>query len=331
MENKTELSEKKPSIKINTSTIFILTGFLIGIYFLLPQVGEIEKTIRILTTAKYQWIILALFLQFLTYFAGALSLIGVVDYKLPFGVTALEQLAGTFLSILTPQGLGKVALDEYYLEGFGIERARAISAVMMSYVANLIVRILLPLILLLTISFLAHSKINLSQINLPNKWQYLLGIVGILISLGVLLILFSPNFLKRKLLVSGTSIIQNIKMITVTIIKKPIKGLQLLGGSLAFIILDSATLLVCLHAFGVNPPFIKVLIVLLESTIISTLSPTPGGAGAVEAFLAIGLTAIGITLTQAIAGILTFRLLSFWLPLLPGYVAYNYFRRKQMI
>ena len=56
-------------------------------------------------------------------------------------------------------------------------------------------------------------------------------------------------------------------------------------------------------------------------SVVSSVAPTPGGIGAVEATLIAGLTAAGMESTTAIAAVILFRLATFWIPLLPGWGA----------
>jgi uncharacterized membrane protein YbhN (UPF0104 family) len=50
-------------------------------------------------------------------------------------------------------------------------------------------------------------------------------------------------------------------------------------------------------------------------------SPTPGGLGAIEAALVAGLTGIGVPPGPAVSAVLTYRLATYWLPVLPGWAA----------
>ena len=63
--------------------------------------------------------------------------------------------------------------------------------------------------------------------------------------------------------------------------------------------------------------------VYLAGAAVASISPTPGGLGAMEAALVAGLTAVGAPTGPAVAGVLAFRLLTFWLPILPGWLAYR--------
>jgi undecaprenyl-diphosphatase len=50
-----------------------------------------------------------------------------------------------------------------------------------------------------------------------------------------------------------------------------------------------------------------------------------------EAALVAGLTAIGAAAGPAVAGVLAFRLLTFWLPILPGWLAFAWLQRSDRI
>jgi uncharacterized protein (TIRG00374 family) len=49
--------------------------------------------------------------------------------------------------------------------------------------------------------------------------------------------------------------------------------------------------------------------------------PVPGGLGVTEVGLVTGLTAAGVPSPTAVAAVLTYRLITFWLPPVPGWFA----------
>jgi len=60
----------------------------------------------------------------------------------------------------------------------------------------------------------------------------------------------------------------------------------------------------------------------------SSVVPIPGGLGAPEAILIAGLTSIGVEHNHAVIASLSYRMLTYWLPPLPGVVLlYDRFRR----
>jgi uncharacterized protein (TIRG00374 family) len=74
----------------------------------------------------------------------------------------------------------------------------------------------------------------------------------------------------------------------------------------------------CLEAFSAGPPLAHVVATYLGATVVGTLSPTPGGAGAFEAALVAGLTGVGVPAAAAVPAVLAFRLITFWVPIPVG-------------
>jgi len=71
----------------------------------------------------------------------------------------------------------------------------------------------------------------------------------------------------------------------------------------------------------VNLPVAAAALVYLGGAAVATAAPTPGGIGATEAALIGGYAAIGVAATPAFTAVLLFRLVTFWLPILPGWLA----------
>ena len=80
-------------------------------------------------------------------------------------------------------------------------------------------------------------------------------------------------------------------------------------------------------AFGAGPSFTSVALVYLVGSVVSSIAPTPGGIGAVEATLIAGLTSAGMTSPSAVAAVMVFRIATFWIPLLPGWGALTVLQR----
>ena len=84
-------------------------------------------------------------------------------------------------------------------------------------------------------------------------------------------------------------------------------------------------------AFGAHAGLLKPVIVYLGGSAVASVSPTPGALGAVEAALVAGLTGVGIAAGPAVAGVLAFRLVTFWAPTLPGFFALRAVRSRQWV
>jgi len=87
---------------------------------------------------------------------------------------------------------------------------------------------------------------------------------------------------------------------------------------LSIVILDTLTLWMMIRALGAAPPFDRVFASFMISSFVRGF--VPGGLGMFEAASVITLKLLGIALPVALSATLLFRLLSFWLPMLPGLI-----------
>ena len=89
---------------------------------------------------------------------------------------------------------------------------------------------------------------------------------------------------------------------------------------------DIATLWACFHAFGASPHKAVIVMAYFVGWIANTL-PLPGGIGGVEGGMIGAFAAFGVPVQTAVVAVLAYRAFSFWLPTLPGAVAYLQLRR----
>jgi uncharacterized protein (TIRG00374 family) len=99
----------------------------------------------------------------------------------------------------------------------------------------------------------------------------------------------------------------------------------LIGGRLLF---DYLCLLLALRATGSSPRPSVVLLAYAATEIIALVPLTPGGLGVVEASLSGLLVLAGVPAKAAFVATLAYRLISYWLPLVAGAIAYPLFRRR---
>ncbi|NEA85358.1 lysylphosphatidylglycerol synthase domain-containing protein, partial [Streptomyces sp. SID14436] len=78
-------------------------------------------------------------------------------------------------------------------------------------------------------------------------------------------------------------------------------------------------------------PVAHLALAYLAATVAVALVPTPGGLGSVEAALVVALVAVGGAAAVATAVVLTFRVITVWLPLLPGALTLGVLVRSKVI
>ena len=87
-----------------------------------------------------------------------------------------------------------------------------------------------------------------------------------------------------------------------------------------------AVLWAAFHAFGDAPP-LAVLIQAFFVGMLGNLLPIPGGVGGVEGGMIGAFAAFGVDAGLAVVAVLVFRAFTFWLPLIPGVIAFFQLRQ----
>jgi uncharacterized protein (TIRG00374 family) len=97
-------------------------------------------------------------------------------------------------------------------------------------------------------------------------------------------------------------------------------------GAVAWWGFDIATLWACFHAFGGSPPTAVIVMAYFVGMVGNTL-PLPGGIGGVDGGMIGAFSAFGVPVELSVVSVLAYRVFAFWLPTLPGAIAYLQLRR----
>jgi uncharacterized protein (TIRG00374 family) len=97
-------------------------------------------------------------------------------------------------------------------------------------------------------------------------------------------------------------------------------------GAIAYWGFNIAVLWACFHAFG-NPPPLTVIIMAYFVGFLGNLLPLPGGIGGVDGGMIGAFAAFGVPLSLVVPAVLAYRVFTFWLPTIPGAIAYFQLRR----
>ena len=92
---------------------------------------------------------------------------------------------------------------------------------------------------------------------------------------------------------------------------------------------DAAVLAVSIRATGATVPWHDLLLVYGSGIAAQSLNITPGGLGVAEGSLSLALVATGLSASRALAAVLLYRLASFWLVALTGWLVLLWLRRPR--
>ena len=306
--------------RIRLRTLVTLVASVAAVYLL---AGELAKASlgSVLRSADWRWGIAALALSAATYVGATVELSGFVAERLPFFRTLLAQVAGSFVTLVTPAAVGGATLNIRYLQRRKIPAAVAAASVGVSQVVAFVLHILLILI------FAAIAGTSAKEPIQPPQWAWfvLAGLVAV--ALAVLAIPAGRRVLRARL----SPMLGQVLPQLLDVAQHPGKLARGIGGALLLSLCYILCLAACVAAFGRSVPIAKIGVVYLTGSAIGSIVPTPGGLGAVEAALTAGLTAAGVPGAVAVSAVLLFRLLTFWLPVPFGWVALNYLERNQAL
>ncbi|WP_246268677.1 lysylphosphatidylglycerol synthase transmembrane domain-containing protein [Nonomuraea typhae] len=306
--------------RFRPKTLITIIASAFAAYFLLSQLSQVDL-ITVVTTANWAWSIVALAASFVSFIAAALMLRGFVPEPLPLWRTVMVQFASSFVKLVAPPAVGAVAINTRYLQKRGIPPASAVASVGASQLVMLIAHISL----LLLFAYITGSATATSFT--PSR-----GLVLALLAVAVLIVVvLGVPPLRRMLTKRLRSLFSNVLPRLLDVLQSPRKMLEGFAGTVMITIAFVTCLDACVSAFGGDISFTAVAVVFLTANAIGSAAPTPGGLGAVELALAGGLTVAGVTSPVATSAVLLYRLLTFWLPVLPGWASFTWLQRHEAL
>ncbi|MFD8532433.1 YbhN family protein [Streptosporangium canum] len=318
LEPKVEVEEVRLE-RFRPRTLITIIASAFAAYFLVYYITQIN--LNMISSAKWSWTGVALVASALSYVAAALMLRGFVPEKLPLGRTVLVQFAGSFVKLVAPAAVSGVAINTRYLQKRGIPPGQAVASVGASQLIGLGFHITL----LLLFAYITGSSAATSFT--PSR-----TLVFIVLAVAVLmLVAVSIPRLRRMITARIRSLFSGVIPRLLDVLQSPRKIIEGFSGTLLLTIFFVACLDASVRAFGGSLSFAAVAIVFLAGNAIGSAAPTPGGLGAVEVSLTAGLTLSGLSPEIATSAVLLFRLLTFWLPVLPGWASFAYLQRNEAL
>ncbi|WP_406092814.1 lysylphosphatidylglycerol synthase domain-containing protein [Streptomyces sp. NBC_01013] len=308
--------------RIKPRTLFSFIAGAIAAYFLISQVTEADFG-AVVEQAEWGWVAAALGFSALSYIAAAMSLLGFVPERVSFGKTVLAQVAGSFVKIVAPAAVGGVALNTRFLQRSGVRPGLSVASVGASQLFGLGCHILL----LAAFGYLTGTEKTPSSLT-PSRTV----IAGLLTVAVLVLVVTAIPFLRKFVVTRVRSLFAGVVPRMLDVVQRPQKLLTGIGGMLLLTGLFVMCLDASVRAFsGPDTPhlsYASIAVVFLAGNALGSAAPTPGGMGAVEGALTLGLIAVGLPKEVAAPAVLLFRLMTLWLPVLPGWLAFNHLTRK---
>jgi uncharacterized membrane protein YbhN (UPF0104 family) len=294
------------------------------------------KNIDVDSSARWQYIVLVLALAALHYVATAVAARAAAGIALPVGETLLVQLAAAAANRFTPAGIGAAAVTARYFSRRGLRLPAALGAVaalsVLGAVADLIVLSTLvlggrwlglsggPQEIKMLATYLAHPVAALGS---PWLWSAVIAVAA-----GLALVWIRSGHAGRT---------RRRKQFWT-----PIGRMLRRPSSLAILLISSgATTLILGFAFIASTAMIPgprpqaslgaLLVGFMIGAAAGSAVPVPAGLGSTEAALVAILVQVQVPASHAVAEVMIFRVLTFWLPAALGLLATRRLHRQRAL
>ena len=290
----------------------------------LAEVG-FDTIVDTLADARWGLVVMGLVLAASTNWTDAISLKAVSPKPVPVGVTTVEQFAIGFVNIAVPSAAGRVATNARYFQKFGIS---PVTSTATGAITGLLGFVAQAILVALTI-LVGAGSIDFSQMQGGGGAIRLL-VMAIVIFVVVLLVALAVptwrHWTEDKLRKPLSQIGDAFKMV-----KEPRTAFSALGAAMGTEILYGAGFAMCVLAVGGSVSLGEAIFINVTVSLFAGLMPIPGGVGVSEAGMTAGLTAIGVESDVAVAAVLVYRLVSYYLPPLWGYVSLRWLTKHDYL
>jgi uncharacterized membrane protein YbhN (UPF0104 family) len=302
-------------------TVLTAVALIAAAYILIGEISRVDLA-STLRSVNYGWFAVAVLGSAVTYFAAAQNLAAFVPKRLHPLRGTLVQLSTAFVGVAMPPTVGHVAVNARYLNNEGVDEGSISAAVTLSQLVNIVTTVLMLVVIgLLTGSGLSRFKIAPGA-NL---------VIGLAVIAGVIAVLLSVPATREKLIGLVWPHLRRAWPRLLDAVSQPARLARSAGANLLLTVAYLVAFIAALHSVGAQPAILPAAVVYLAGNAVGAAAPTPGGLGGVEAVLVAGLTAMGIPAAQAISGVLVFRVATFWLPILAGWLSYLWLQRRRIL
>ncbi len=289
-------------------------------YLLLGQLANVNL-VEIFVSADWQWVSVVAIAVLAMFVGSAMTLDGFVVEKLPFYRTFQVQIAGAFVTLVSPPALGSVAVNGRYLQKSGLSAAATGATIAVSQVLAFLVHIFL----LFAAGVAAGSEQDFI-FEPPREAVIAVGVFAL-----VAIIVLPLPFVRKYIVDFARPRITEVLPRFVTLGQRPMKLFVGISGMVIMNVALCVALIASVRAFDGGGSWAAISLVYLAGSTLGMAAPTPGGIGAMETVMTAGLVAAGVNPGIALSAVLLYRLVSFWLPTIPGWIAFRQLMKRELL
>jgi uncharacterized membrane protein YbhN (UPF0104 family) len=255
-----------------------------------------------------------------TYLTAAGVYWALSDKKIVYSEMLKVEIAGAFTSKLLPAGLGGVATNLTYISKSLKSKTAATTIIALNNIVSMASYFALTALILAVFQEPLRLSTNMHLPHIP-PWFYISAVILIILTVSLV------RQVRSKVGNSWNTIKQLLRGYR----ERPSQFIVAFCSALGTTVLYLIAFYLCCLALGTTISITQALLAFTLGLTGGTVAPTPGGLGGAEVGFYSGLYATGINGSEALSIVLVYRLLAFWIPLLPGFIMFRFLLKKKVL
>ncbi|MER5220721.1 lysylphosphatidylglycerol synthase transmembrane domain-containing protein [Streptomyces flaveus] len=276
-----------------------------------------------LASADPWWLLSGFFFMCMGWVAAACVRQGVIPERLPPGLLLASQVAAGAANHVLPASIGAHAVTLRFLQRQGISLARGTASLALYSLVKPLAKTLVLLVFLVAFP----GVLGLAELVPDERTLHLVaGGVGIGLAVAALLLTFVRP-LRRPILSFVRTALTDARLLHT----RPSRVLALWGGAAATPLLQAGVIASVGFSLGLPLTWAQVTFALLVASTAVGAVPAPGGIGPIDAAMVFAMVLFGAPLSLATATIIGYRVLTIWVPLLPGMLVLSWLVQRKVL
>ncbi|MGI9646470.1 MAG: flippase-like domain-containing protein, partial [Ilumatobacteraceae bacterium] len=309
--------------RVSVQDLVVVFFAIVAVNALISQIAQVgfDTLVEELKNASIGWLIVAFIIKLLGYSTAYMGIKSAVTQPVPYAPTVLLQSANSFVGLVVPSTVGKVAMDVRFLQKLGVPTTTAVAQGPVISFFGFVIEIAL----LLVTSWALGQAIDTDSLDDQDSGG-LLAIVGVVVVVGLIVIAAVPK-LRAKVWPKVKEAYESVK----GVVTSPARLGGICFSEFLEKIVGALALAAVVAAFGASVPFTALIFVSVGTGLLAGLAPVPGGIGVAEATMTALLTGVGLPAEQAFSIAVTYRLVTSYLPPVLGFFSLNWMTEKGYI
>lgn len=307
--------------RLRPRTVVSLVAATFAVYVLAGQLGNVNFA-AIVQDVDWFWALAATFASLLTYVGAALTVAPLAPVRIAPGRWLATQFASEFVRLVAPAAVGSAGTNARVIQKAGVPGPVALAAVGVSTVVTFVTTV----IAFVAVTLLTSSDTGF-RFKAPANQVWIIAGILVVVIVTAAIIPATRRIIINRIKPTWTDF--GPRLLEAMRDPKRLAGSVL--GSLLTSLGYALTLYASVRAYGQDVSIGAAVAVYLGAGLLGTVAPTPGGIGAVEAALVAGLSAVGVQPGPALLAALLYRVVTFWLPTVPGWFCFQHLQKKNAI